>query len=189
MAAPTRPRLHLLLVDDDDQLRQTLVRRFQRQGVTVTEAPTGAAALAKANQTRQDVALLDLHLPDMTGIDLLAQLKERQPELEALMLTAHGSIETAIQAMKRGAYDYLTKPFHLPELEVQIEKAFEKVRLAAPTTREISLCRVIANRAVANRQCTVIGDTPAAAAEGCCTPGDCQPGDCHGGRSGDLNHP
>jgi DNA-binding NtrC family response regulator len=99
MAAPTRPPLHLLIVDDDDQLRQTLVRRFQRQGVSVTEAPTGAAALAKANQARQDVALLDLHLPDMTGIDLLAQLKERQPELEALMLTAHGSIETAIQAM------------------------------------------------------------------------------------------
>jgi DNA-binding NtrC family response regulator len=130
MAAPTRPSLHLLIVDDDDQLRQTLVRRFQRQGVIVADAPSGAAALARANEARQDVALLDLHLPDMTGIDLLAQLKERQPELEALMLTAHGSIETAIQAMKRGAYDYLTKPFHLPELEVQIEKAFEKVRLA-----------------------------------------------------------
>jgi DNA-binding NtrC family response regulator len=76
------------------------------------------------------VALLDLHLPDMTGIELLARLKESQPELEALMLTAHGSIETAIQAMKQGAYDYLTKPFHLPELEIHIQKAFEKVRLA-----------------------------------------------------------
>jgi DNA-binding NtrC family response regulator len=129
-AAPNRAPLYLLIVDDDDQLRQTLVRRFQRQGFTVTDAPSGAAALAKLDEARQDVALLDLHLPDMTGIDLLAQLKERQPELEALMLTAHGSIETAIEAMKRGAYDYLTKPFHLPELEVQIEKAFEKVRLA-----------------------------------------------------------
>src|SRR5262249_9625475 len=69
-------------------------------------------------------------LPDMSGVDLLGRLKERQPELEALMLTAHGSMETAIQAMKKGAYDYLTKPFHLPELEVHIEKAHEKVRLA-----------------------------------------------------------
>src|SRR5437764_10123993 len=65
----------------------------------------------------------------MTGIDLLEQLKARQPELEAIMLTAHGSLETAIDAMKRGAYDYLTKPFHLPDLEIHLEKAYEKVCL------------------------------------------------------------
>jgi DNA-binding NtrC family response regulator len=97
--------------------------------MTVTTAASGAEALTKASQRRQDVALLDLNLPDISGIDLLARLKEDQPELEALMLTAHGSMETAIQAMKRGAYDYLTKPFHLPELEIHIEKALEKVRL------------------------------------------------------------
>jgi DNA-binding NtrC family response regulator len=60
---------------------------------------------------------------------LLARLKERQPELEAIMLTAHGSMETAIEAMKQGAYDYLTKPFHLPDLEVRVRKAYEKVQL------------------------------------------------------------
>ncbi len=60
----------------------------------------------------------------------MEKLKERQPEMEVLLLTAHGSVETAIQAMKRGAYDYLAKPFHLPELEVHIQKAFEKVQLA-----------------------------------------------------------
>jgi len=130
MATPKHPPLHLLVVDDDDSLRETLVSRFRRQGMVVTEARSGAEALARANAARHDVALLDLHLPDMTGVDLLAQLKERQPDLEALMLTGHGSIETAIQAMKLGAYDYLTKPFHLPELEIHIEKAFEKVRLS-----------------------------------------------------------
>src|SRR5262249_51468921 len=57
-------------------------------------------------------------------------LKERQPEVEMLMLTGHGSLETAILAMKKGAYDYLTKPFHLPELEIHIQKAYEKVQLA-----------------------------------------------------------
>ena len=130
MTIPTAPAPHLLIVDDDDALRQTLVRRFQRLQMSVTEARNGAEALARVNEARHDVALLDLHLPDMTGIDLLTRLKEHQPELEALMLTAHGSIETAIEAMKRGAYDYLTKPFHLPELEVHIQKALEKVRLA-----------------------------------------------------------
>jgi DNA-binding NtrC family response regulator len=127
MATPTP---NLLVVDDDDALRQMLLRRFQRLEMTVTEARNGAEALSLAKEARYDVALLDLHLPDMTGIDLLAKLKESQPELEALMLTAHGSIETAIQAMKQGAYDYLTKPFHFPDLEVHIQKAFEKVRLA-----------------------------------------------------------
>ena len=98
--------------------------------MAVAEAGRGEDALALAAQNRFDVALLDLHLPGITGIDVLAQLKESQPEMEALLLTAHGSIETAILAMKHGAYDYLTKPFHLPELEIHIQKAYEKVRLA-----------------------------------------------------------
>jgi DNA-binding NtrC family response regulator len=130
MTAPSRPALRLLIVDDDDQLRQTLARRFQRQGLAVTGAASAEEALALAPEHRFDVALLDLNLPGLSGLELLAKLKERQPELEALVLTAHGSIETAILAMKRGAYDYLTKPFHLPELEIHIQKAYEKVRLA-----------------------------------------------------------
>jgi DNA-binding NtrC family response regulator len=130
MATPTPPPLHLLIVDDDNDLRETLVRRFQKQGLTVTSAASGEEALALTARGRWDVALLDLHLPGLSGIELLARLKEQQPDLEAILLTAHGSIETAIQAMKQGAYDYLTKPFHLPELEVHIDKAYEKVRLA-----------------------------------------------------------
>jgi DNA-binding NtrC family response regulator len=125
---PTAVRL--LIVDDDEQLREALERRFRRQGMTVTSAEGGAEALAKAAHNRWDVALLDLHMPGLNGIELMEKLKELQPELETLLLTAQGSIETAIQAMKRGAYDYLTKPFHLPELEVHVQKAFEKVQLA-----------------------------------------------------------
>jgi len=122
--------IRLLIVDDDEQLRQTLERRFKRQGLDVTSAAGGEETLAKATQCRWDVALIDLNMPGMNGIELMDRLKELQPELEALLLTAQGSIETAIQAMKRGAYDYLTKPFHLPELEVHIQKAYEKVQLA-----------------------------------------------------------
>ncbi len=107
-----------------------LWRSGLRQGMAVAEASNGEDALVKFAQTGCDVALLDLQLPDTTGIELLGQLKERQPELEAIMLTAHGSLETAIQAMKAGAYDYLTKPFHLPDLEIHLQKAFEKVQLA-----------------------------------------------------------
>jgi DNA-binding NtrC family response regulator len=130
MPSPARPTIRLLIVDDDAELREGLVRRFRHAGLSVAEAEAGEEALARAGQVRCDVALLDLNLPDMTGIDLLGKLKERQPELEAIMLTAHGSMETAIQAMKQGAYDYLTKPFQLADLEIHIHKAFEKVQLS-----------------------------------------------------------
>jgi DNA-binding NtrC family response regulator len=129
---PTTPRtpIRLLVVDDDEQLRRTLVGRFERQGVAVAGVGSGEEALEVAAKSRFDVAVLDLHLPGINGVELLARLKERQPELEALLLTAHGSVETAVLAMKKGAYDYLAKPFHLPDLEVHIQKAYEKVQLA-----------------------------------------------------------
>ena len=129
MAAAPIP-IRLLIVDDDDDLRQTLAQRFKKQGMIVIEANGGEMALEKTDEVRCDVALLDLHMPGMNGIELLEKLKERQPDLEVLILTAHGSIETAIMAVKRGAYDYLTKPFQLPDLELHIQKANEKGQLA-----------------------------------------------------------
>ncbi|HEY7311253.1 MAG TPA: sigma-54 dependent transcriptional regulator [Gemmataceae bacterium] len=129
MAATTHPSIKLLVVDDDEDMRHDLLHLFRKQGHEVTAASSGEDALAKAAQARFDVALLDLHLPGISGIDVLVPLKELQPEMEVLMLTAHSSIETAVQAMKRGAYDYLTKPFRAADLEVHIQKAFEKVQL------------------------------------------------------------
>jgi DNA-binding NtrC family response regulator len=130
MTAPLAAPVRLLIVDDDETLRQTMAKRFQRAGMTVLAAADAEEALAKIVHNRCDVALLDLHMPGMNGIELLAKLKENQPELEAIMLTAHSSIDTAIQAMKQGAYDYLTKPFQFPELEIHVLKAFDKVKLA-----------------------------------------------------------
>ncbi|MHB1426501.1 MAG: sigma-54-dependent transcriptional regulator, partial [Gemmataceae bacterium] len=127
--AGVTPPIKLLLVDDDDDLRHDLAHLFRKQGHEVTAAVSGEDALNKAKHARFDVALLDLHLPGISGIDVLTQLKECQPELEALMLTAHSSIETAVEAMRCGAYDYLTKPFRAADLEIHIQKAFEKVQL------------------------------------------------------------
>ena len=128
MPTPSRP-IRLLIVDDDQELRGPLVGRFERLGMVVSQAASGEEALERARQAPVDVALLDLHLPGMDGIELLRRLKESQPEVEALMLTAHSSVETAVQAMKQGAYDYLTKPFRLSDLEVHVQKAYEKVQL------------------------------------------------------------
>jgi DNA-binding NtrC family response regulator len=129
MSAPLTPQIRVLVVDDDEQLRQMIALRFRKLGMAVTEAGSGEAALPMLAEKRFDVALLDLHLPGMSGVEFLERLKAEQPESEAVMLTAHGSIDTAIRAMKEGAYDYLTKPFHLPELEIHIQKAFEKGQL------------------------------------------------------------
>jgi DNA-binding NtrC family response regulator len=129
MAAKSPP-LRLLLVDDDEALRDMLARRFTREGAAVTTAESGEEALAKVERAAIDVALFDLHLPGMSGLDLLAKFKEQQPDAEVLMLTAHGSIDTAIEAVRRGAYDYLSKPFQFNDLEVHVQKANEKVQLA-----------------------------------------------------------
>jgi DNA-binding NtrC family response regulator len=129
MASTNDRPIKLLIVDDDDDMRQDLSLLFYKQGHEVTAAVSGEDALNKAAHARFDVALLDLHLPGISGIDLLAQLKELQPELEALLLTAHSTIETAVEAMRRGAYDYLTKPFRAADLEIHVRKAFEKVQL------------------------------------------------------------
>src|SRR5436305_602474 len=98
---PIPPRL--LIVEDDETLREMLATRFARAGVPTTTAESGEEALGKINHTAFDVALFDLHLPGMSGLDLLAKFKEAEPEAEVLLLTAHGSIETAIEAMRRGA--------------------------------------------------------------------------------------
>jgi DNA-binding NtrC family response regulator len=122
--------VRLLIVDDDEVLREALVRRFQRDGLAVAAAGSAEEALPRIERTPFDVALFDLHLPGMSGLDLLARFKEAQPDAEVLLLTAHGSIETAIRAMRGGAYDYLTKPFQLNDLDAHVHKAHEKVQLA-----------------------------------------------------------
>ncbi|MBI1896687.1 MAG: sigma-54-dependent Fis family transcriptional regulator [Acidobacteria bacterium] len=130
MTTPKRPSIRLLVVDDDEDLRDLLQKHFGQQGLSVTAAASGPEALARPGAPRWDVGLIDLHMPGMSGLELLQELKARQPDLEVLMLTAHGTVETATQAMKIGAYDYLTKPFRLPDLDVHVQKAFEKVQLA-----------------------------------------------------------
>ena len=122
--------IHLLVVDDDETLLEMMQQRFERTGMKVFAATKGVEAINLASGERIDVALLDINLPDANGLDLLAKLKEQHPELEVIMLTAHASVDSALTAMRSGAYDYLTKPFHFDELEVHIQKAHEKVKLA-----------------------------------------------------------
>jgi DNA-binding NtrC family response regulator len=127
---PETEVIDLLIADDDNDFRGSVARRFLRRGYRVQEACDGAEALSLAERRHFDVALLDMVMPEMTGIELLKRLKAQNPDLEAILLTGQGTIESAVEAMKLGAYDYITKPFPLAELEVLIQKAQERVRLA-----------------------------------------------------------
>ncbi len=122
-------KIDLLLVDDDPDFRESVARRFTRRGFQVQQAAHGEQALQLASLRQFDVVILDMIMPGLSGIQVLEQLKLSHPESEVILLTGQGTIETAVQAMKLGAYDFLTKPFPLGELEVLIEKAYERRQL------------------------------------------------------------
>ena len=121
--------LRLLVVDDDPALRRSLERVLAQNGYDVAGAETAQQARAQLEAQAFAVVLLDLVLPDADGLALLRELKATQPETEVLVVTAHGSIESAVEAMRWGAYDYLTKPFHTEELLSRLGKAAEKLAL------------------------------------------------------------
>ncbi len=119
----------LLLVDDDPAYRRVLGNELRRSGHEVIVAESGAEALAALTTNQPEVVLLDLQLPDMSGLDVLRAIREQQPEGDVIMLTGHGTIDTAIEAIRAGAFDYLSKPCPLDELDVRIQRALERQAL------------------------------------------------------------
>jgi DNA-binding NtrC family response regulator len=119
-------QIDLLLVDDDADFREVAARRFQRSGYQTQPAADGEEALTLAERRHFDVAILDMRMPGMSGLEVLEKLRQSNPECEFIMLTGEGTIETAVKAMKLGAFDYLTKPFPLADLEELIQKAYER---------------------------------------------------------------
>jgi DNA-binding NtrC family response regulator len=119
-------RKKVLIVEDEEPLRELYQRRLNRKDYYTKGAGSAEEALDILEKEDFHVALVDIRLPGLSGIDFLESIKKSHHYPEIIMLTAHGSIESAVRAMKLGAYDYLTKPCHLPELEIIVEKAFEK---------------------------------------------------------------
>ncbi|MHB8111250.1 MAG: sigma-54-dependent transcriptional regulator [Syntrophorhabdaceae bacterium] len=116
----------MLIVDDEEQLVDAFKKKLSRDGFSVSAAFTARDTLAMLKKHSFDVCVLDIRLPDMDGVELLKLVKKNEPDLEIIMLTGHASIDTAIQSMKLGAYDYLSKPCKLTELSNVIQKAYEK---------------------------------------------------------------
>lgn len=115
----------LLLVDDDDAFRGVMSEELKRLGYQVRTASTGKEAMEVLREQVPEVVLLDLRLPDLSGLDVLPLIKEEQASCEVIMLTGHGSIDSAIESVRLGAFDYLAKPCPLDELQIRIERALE----------------------------------------------------------------
>ncbi len=119
----------ILIVDDDESLRRVLEVQLQQSGFDADSAASADQAMSVLGTRAYDLVLTDLKMPGVSGIDLLRQIRLRYPELIIIVLTAFGTIETAVEAMKAGAYHYLTKPVHPDELTLTISRALEHLRL------------------------------------------------------------
>jgi len=128
------PDGRILIADDEDSLRWVLEKGFRGAGYQVTAVKDGAAALAQIETGPFDLILLDVRMPGMDGLTLLNRTRELRPDAQIVIMTAHGTMETAIQAMQQGAYDYLAKPFDLDEALLLAERAMTAQRL----TQEVS---------------------------------------------------
>ena len=125
----THPGASVLLVDDDRAFRTAMSRELERLGFRVAVAGDGGDALRCLAEAQPEVVLLDLRLPDMGGLEVLKLIRERSPAADVIMLTGHGTIDTAIEAIRAGAFDYVAKPCPLDELEVRIQRALERQSL------------------------------------------------------------
>lgn len=121
----------ILLIDDEEASRQALSMLLERMGYTVTGAGTGEEALKLHTAGSFEIVITDLRLPGINGIDLLKKVKQRDAATEVIVITGNASVETAVQAMKEGAFDYIIKPVNIDELKIIIEKALEKARLVS----------------------------------------------------------
>ena len=149
-----RSQIDLLIVDDDDQLRGGLAEYFRVQGYPVQEAETGEAAVPLLEQRAFRVAILDMAMPGMSGIELLQKLKTDSAETECILLTGEGTIERAVEAMKLGAFDFLTKPVRMKQLEAVILKAAETSQLR----RENRQLREVIQRSAPHDE--IVGSSP-----------------------------
>ncbi len=122
-------KFELFVVDDSEAILAMMKGFLEDEGYKVTTAASAEDALRTLEKKKPDLLLLDIRMPGMNGLDALAEIKKIDPKLSVIMMTAYGTTQTAIEAMKRGAYDYITKPFKNEELKVLIKNAIEAGRL------------------------------------------------------------
>jgi DNA-binding NtrC family response regulator len=141
-------------VEDEKLIRWSLRERLEKEGYEVREAASGKEGLEKLNEGESDLVLLDYRLPDQDGIEVLKEISRRSPDTLVIMMTAYSTVDSAVEAMKLGAYDYINKPFNMDELVLTMEKALETTSLR----REIRTLRKQQKERFGSKQ--IIGSSP-----------------------------
>ncbi|MCA1962270.1 MAG: response regulator [Desulfomonile sp.] len=136
----------VLLVDDEKDFTDTLGERLQARGFEVRTASSGDEGLALLKEKAPDVVILDVLMPGKDGVEVLREIKGLNPIVEVIMLTGHGTIETAIEGLKLGAYDYLLKPTDTGELVAKILRAYARKSEQEDRIRRAEIANIVAKR-------------------------------------------
>src|SRR3954452_7059536 len=146
--------LRILFADDEAHLRDLMQMELPRMGHEVTVCPDGSSALRALEKGPYDAALLDLKMPGLTGIEVLGKIRQVSPETQVVILTGHATVDTAVQALRLGAFDYLTKPCKWAELEVILNRIVERRGLSNRATALETRLKA------AEGTPTLVGETP-----------------------------
>jgi DNA-binding NtrC family response regulator len=139
-------KIRVLLVDDEEEFVETLAQRLEVRDFEVATALSGAEALERLEDREIDVVVLDLQMPGVDGIQVLRKIKESRPLIEVIMLTGHATVETAIEGMKLGAFDFLIKPTETEELVEKIARAFSRKSEQDRRIQEAEIDRIVKRR-------------------------------------------
>lgn len=137
--------IHLLIVDDEERFLSTTKILMEKKGVKTLTAAGGAEALQVLDEARVDVVILDVKMPGMDGVETLKRIKRKYPLIEVIMLTGHASVDSAVDGMKLGAFDYVMKPSDIPEILEKVQKAYDKKQAMEEKIRKVKIERIISH--------------------------------------------
>ncbi len=136
--------LRILIAEDEKNIGDLLSELLDQEDREITLVQNGLEAVSKLKENRYDLLITDLMMPEIDGMEVLHQAKKLHPDIMVIIITGYASLETAIQAVKEGAYDYLRKPFRLEELKISVDNACEKIRLQRENQRLIEYVKAVA---------------------------------------------
>ncbi len=142
----TRSTLRILIAEDEKNIGDLLSELLDKEDREITLVQNGLEAIGKLKDRPYDLLITDLMMPEVDGMEVLHEAKKLHPDIMVIIITGYASLETAIQAVKEGAYDYLRKPFRLEELKISVDNACEKIRLQQENRRLIQYVKTFAKQ-------------------------------------------
>jgi DNA-binding NtrC family response regulator len=137
--------IHLLIVDDEERFLSTTKTLMEKRGVKTLTAASGTKALQILEEARVDVVVLDVKMPGMDGVETLKRIKQKYPLIEVIMLTGHASVDSAVDGMKLGAFDYVMKPCDINDILEKVKKSYDKKQAMEEKIRKVKIERIISH--------------------------------------------